>query len=154
MITNIRYVLNIWKSNKISESFVFSLVKTVGERIAQILDSPASTQEKQPAEKIRQQIIVCFKLFLRFHLKFFHINNINNNNQIMQHIVTTILKTRAAHENEFDYLTTEFGAYFGPLLQAQLMKLRSQQSTAAQAQVTAALTNKSRTVITPQFVII
>jgi hypothetical protein len=45
---------------------VFSLVKIVGERIAQILDSPASSQEKQPAEKIRQQIIVFFILILNF----------------------------------------------------------------------------------------
>ena len=68
-------------------------------------------------------------------------------------IVSTILKPKPAQPNEFDYLTSEFGAYLGPLIHAQLMKLRNQQLTAAQAQVAAALNKQSRTVITPQFVI-
>lgn len=33
-------------------------MKSVGERIAQILDSTASSQEKLPAEKVKQQITV------------------------------------------------------------------------------------------------
>jgi hypothetical protein len=34
------------------------LVKTLGERITQILDSPVTQQEKMPAEKLKNQITV------------------------------------------------------------------------------------------------
>jgi hypothetical protein len=50
-------------------------------------------------------------------------------------------------------LQAEFGAYFGPLVHAQLMKLRNQQLTATQAQIAAGISIQSRTVITPQLVI-
>jgi hypothetical protein len=36
------------------------LVKALGERVTQILDSPATNQEKLPAEKIKDQITVKF----------------------------------------------------------------------------------------------
>lgn len=40
-----------------------------------------------------------------------------------------MLKTKQELSNdEFDYLTTEFGAYFGQLIHSQLMKLRNQQT--------------------------
>jgi len=107
--------------NEICESFIFPLVKTIGERITQILDSTASSQEKLPADKVKQQLIRC---------------------------ISTILKSRQT-PNEFDYLTNEFGAYFGPQIHAQLMKLRNQQLTANQAQMAAAANAQSRTVITP-----
>lgn len=110
--------------NEICESFVFPLIKSIGERLAQILDSTASSQEKLPAEKVKQQITK---------------------------IVSAILKSKPPQPNEFDYLTTEFGAYFGELIHAQLMKLRSQQVSAAQAQVAAALNKQqSRAMLTPQ----
>ena len=73
---------------------------------------------------------------------------------ILKKIVSSILKTKPPQPNEFDYLTTEFGAYFGELIHAQLMKLRSQQASANQAQLAAALNKQSRTVITPQIVIL
>ena len=34
------------------------MVKALAERITQILDSPASSQEKMPADKVKQQLIV------------------------------------------------------------------------------------------------
>jgi hypothetical protein len=43
---------------KICESFIFPLVKMIGERVTQILDGTASAQEKLPAEKVKQQLIV------------------------------------------------------------------------------------------------
>ena len=66
----------------------------------------------------------------------------------MKRCISTILKSRQT-PNEFDYLTNEFGAYFGPQIHAQLMKLRNQQLTANQAQMAAAANAQSRTVITP-----
>ena len=69
--------------------------------------------------------------------------------------MSTILKQKPPQPNEFDYLTSEFGAYFGGFIHAQLMKLRNQQLTAAQNQIASAINKQSRTeVITPQFVII
>ena len=62
-------------------------MKSIGERIAQILDSPASTQEKQPAEKIKQQIIVFyFSVQYRFSdflklLIFLNLENSNHNSK-------------------------------------------------------------------------
>ncbi len=44
--------------NEVCESFVFPIVKKLSERVTQILDSPASSSEKTPADKIKQQIIV------------------------------------------------------------------------------------------------
>ena len=43
---------------EICESIVFPLVKTIGERIVQILDGGTTPSEKQPAEKVKQQITV------------------------------------------------------------------------------------------------
>lgn len=86
--------------NEICESFVFPLVRALGERITQILDSPATNQEKLPAEKIKTQLT---------------------------EIVSNVLIEKPPQSsNEFDYLTTEFGAYFGQLIHSQVMKLRSQ----------------------------
>lgn len=109
--------------NEICESFIFPLVKMVGERVTQILDSQASQQEKLPAEKVKQQLI---------------------------RSISSILKTRFI-ENEYDYLIGEFGAYFGPIIHTQLMKLRSTQQNAAQAHALANA-NQQRTVIVPQTV--
>ncbi len=95
----------------------------VGERVTQILDSQASQQEKLPAEKVKQQLI---------------------------RSISSILKTRFI-ENEYDYLIGEFGAYFGPIIHTQLMKLRSTQQNAAQAHALANA-NQQRTVIVPQTV--
>ena len=98
---------------EVCESFVFPLVKSLGERITQILDSTATSQEKQPAEKVKQQLV---------------------------EIITSVLKSKAPlSADEFDYLTTEFGAYFGQLIHGDLMKYRSQKQTVAQAQVAAAI---------------
>jgi hypothetical protein len=55
---------------KICETFIFPLVKPLGERIAQILDSPATNQEKLPAEKVKQELVVI------------KLNNNFNSNQI------------------------------------------------------------------------
>lgn len=40
--------------------------------------------------------------------------------------------------DEFDHLTTEFGAYFGQLIHSHLMKLRSQRISSNQAQLVSA----------------
>jgi len=99
--------------NETCETFIFPMIKPLGERITQILDSVASNQEKQPADKVKQLLV---------------------------DIVSTILKSKPVVSNdEFDYLTTEFGAYFGPLIHSDLMKYRSQKQTAAQAQLIAAV---------------
>ncbi len=42
------------------DTIVLPLVKALGERLTQILDSPATSQEKLPAERIKDQIIVLF----------------------------------------------------------------------------------------------
>lgn len=110
--------------NDICESFIFPLIKMVGERITQILDSPASQLEKLPADKVKQQII---------------------------RSVSSILKQRQV-ANEYDHLMDEFGAYFGPMIHAQLMKLRGTQQTMSQAQLASAASQQSRVVVTPQFV--
>lgn len=94
----------------------------VGERVTQILDSPVSHQEKLPAEKVKQQLI---------------------------RSITLILKQRQT-PNEHEFLMSEFGAYFGPLIHAQLMKLRGTQQTSQQAQSAANVSQ--RTVIAPQSV--
>lgn len=100
--------------SEIVETFIFPLVKPLGERISQILDSTASNQEKLPGEKIKIEIVK---------------------------IVSDVLKTKPTKPgtDEFDYFATEFGAYFGPLVHAELMKYRSQKKTAAQAMVAAAV---------------
>lgn len=43
---------------KICETVIFPLVKPLGERIVQILDGSTSNQEKLPAERVKQEIIV------------------------------------------------------------------------------------------------
>jgi hypothetical protein len=40
------------------ESMVTPIVKKLGERVTQILDSPATPQEKKPAEKIKELVTV------------------------------------------------------------------------------------------------
>lgn len=107
--------------NEICESFVFPLVKTLGERITQILDSPVTQQEKMPAEKLKNQITKS---------------------------VSTVLKSKQQTSDELDRLTTEFGAFFGPIFHSNLMKLRNQASMAAQA--AAASTTHKTTLINPQ----
>ncbi len=104
----------------ICESFVFPLVKTIGERVAQVLDSQASQQEKLPAEKVKQQLV---------------------------RSVSSILKPRQI-ASEHDFLLTEFGAYFGPLIHSQLCKLRGIQQNSMQAQMASNISQK--TVYTPQ----
>ena len=41
---------------------MFPLVKQLGERVTQILDSPVTQTEKLPAEKLKQQIVVRFAI--------------------------------------------------------------------------------------------
>ena len=100
--------------NEIVETFIFPLVKPLGERISQILDSVASSQEKLPGEKIKIEIVK---------------------------ITSDVLKTKPIKPgtDEFEHLATEFGAYFGPLVRSELMKYQSQKKTAAQAMVAAAV---------------
>ncbi len=52
--------------------------------------------------------------------------------------------------DEFDYLTTEFGAYFGQLIHSSLMKLRNQRLSSNQAQMVAASIQSSRTIVSNQ----
>ena len=102
--------------DEIIETFIFPLVKSLGERITQILDSTASNQEKIPADRVKKQLI---------------------------EIITNVLKSKPPLSNdEFDYLTTEFGAYFGQLIHAELMKYKSQR---AQAQIAAINSNNRQT---------
>lgn len=105
--------------NDISESFIFPLVKKIGERIVAILDSPANQQEKLLADKIKQQLI---------------------------RAIMPILKTKQI-SNEYEYSLNEFGAYFGPLIHTQLMKIRSQQQNVVQGQVVSHA--NQRTVLIP-----
>ena len=55
---------------KTCETFIFPLVRKIGERVAQVLDNPAASSEKLPAEKIRTQLTVsvrsCFAFLLFF----------------------------------------------------------------------------------------
>lgn len=93
--------------NEVCEKILFSLVKDIGERVAPILDSPATSQEKLPAEKVKTKLVEL-------------VSNILNEKNIKQ------------SGNEFDYLTTEFGAYFGQMIHSQLIKLRSGSQLAGQ----------------------
>lgn len=106
----------------ICESFIFPLVKMIGERITQILDSSASQPEKLPADKVKQQLV---------------------------RSISSILKPRQI-PNEYDYLITEFGAYFGPVIHSQLCKLRGFQQNNIQAQMVSNISQK--TVYTPHLV--
>ena len=95
----------------------------IGERVTQILDSPASQQEKLPADKVKQQLV---------------------------RSISSILKPRQIPD-EYDYVMNEFGAYFGPIIHQQLMKLRGTQQSASQAQLSSN-PNQTRALITPQLV--
>jgi hypothetical protein len=65
-----------------------------------------------------------------------------------QKSVSTVLKSKQQTSDELDRLTTEFGAFFGPIFHSNLMKLRNQASMAAQA--AAASTTHKTTLINPQ----
>jgi hypothetical protein len=67
---------------------------------------------------------------------------------ITQKIVCNALKSKAPVADELDYLTTEFGAYFGPFIHSSLMKLRN----AAAANVAASAPHHKTTLIHPQTV--
>ncbi len=54
--------------NEICESFIFPIVKMLGERINQILDGPAANAEKMPAERVKQEIVVKKYILLFFFL--------------------------------------------------------------------------------------
>lgn len=41
------------------ENFVFPLIKKIGERVTQVLDSPASSAEEKSAIMLRDLITVC-----------------------------------------------------------------------------------------------
>ena len=98
--------------NEVCESIIFPLVKPIGMRLAQILDSTTTGAERQPAEKIRDQLT---------------------------DIIFNVLKDRpsignsapASNSNEFDYLVTEFGAYMGQIVHERLGRYRSANAATA-----------------------
>ena len=127
---------------------MFPLVKLIGERITQILDNPASNQEKLSAEKIKQQITVNEILNFIMIILIKYISYV-----LKKEICSNVLIEKASQQqnNEFDNLTSEFGAYFGQLIHSQLMKLRNQKISITHAQMSAAAAN-TKTLITPQFI--
>jgi transcription initiation factor TFIID subunit 6 len=103
--------------NEVCQSFIIPLVKVVGERISQLLDS--STQENLSGEKVKQQVVKILAAYYRTKYK----NNNNNNNQ--------------NSDDQLDKIVDEIGSYFGPLVFSNLLKLRNERVNAlVQAQIT------------------
>lgn len=108
------------------ESIVTPIIKKLGERVTQILDSPATTQEKKPAEKVKELVtVILYQLVnrLKSYLPFFLIKKLTCN----------VLKSKTPAHDELDHLTTIYGAYFGPFIHATLGKIRSQAQQAQKA---------------------
>ena len=100
--------------DQIVESIIFPLVKSIGLRLVQIIDTNNAI-EKQPADKIRDQIVEIISNVLKekssiIPAKFIQETNIANKQP-------TVI--------EFEYFVSEFGAFFGQLIYERLNKIRS-----------------------------
>jgi len=83
------------------ENFVFPLIKKIGERVTQVLDSPASSFEEKSAIMLRDLITKS---------------------------ACNVLKTKPASHEELDQLTTDFGAYFGQIIHTNLNNIRNEEA--------------------------